>query len=89
METRHFLVSGRVQGVGFRYFVRTTAVRLHLTGWVRNTPDGAVECVARGQADKLALFSDELQKGPPLAKVTGVTERQAPDLTLEGFEIRH
>ena len=84
-----FLVTGRVQGVGFRYFARRVAARLGISGWVRNLPDGAVEAVADGSRDALARFQEELRSGPTLAVVEKVraAESDATE-TLEGFEIR-
>jgi acylphosphatase len=86
---QRFLVSGRVQGVGFRYFARRVAGRLGLVGWVRNLPDGGVEAVAEGSPEDLARFLSELRIGPTLADVTKV--RASPtdsSEALAGFEIR-
>ena len=66
----HVVVSGRVQGVGFRWFVRVRASRLGIAGWVRNRPDGSVEVAARGDADALATFERHLWAGPPGAATT-------------------
>ncbi|MGO4210681.1 acylphosphatase [Terriglobus sp. 2YAB30_2] len=60
---RHYLISGRVQGVGFRWFVHREAAELHLNGWVRNLPSGKVECVAAGSEDRLKELEDHLRKG--------------------------
>lgn len=65
-------VTGRVQGVGFRYFTRRQATRLGLTGWVRNQPDGSVELVAEGSRDALEALLAALQEGPPTSRVTRV-----------------
>ncbi len=59
----HFLIQGRVQGVGFRWFVHREASELDLRGWVRNTEDGDVEVVASGTADDLAELRASLKKG--------------------------
>ena len=83
-----FLVTGRVQGVGFRYFARRVATRLGISGWVRNLPDGAVEAVADGSPDALARFQEELRSGPTLAVVDTVRAADADPEVLEGFEIR-
>lgn len=69
----HYRVTGRVQGVGFRYFTLKTAQRLGLHGWVRNDEDGTVELVARGTAHALAALEAALAKGPPAAAVDSVT----------------
>jgi acylphosphatase len=86
---QRFLISGRVQGVGFRYFARRIATRLGIAGWVRNLPEGSVEAVAEGSPDALARFADELRSGPTLAVVDGVRATDSdPDEPLDGFEIR-
>jgi acylphosphatase len=70
----HAVVRGRVQGVGFRWFVREAAHRLGLAGWVRNLPDGSVEVAADGDDESIASFRVALQEGPGGASVTGVDE---------------
>src|SRR4051794_25389712 len=65
-------VSGRVQGVGFRYFVLRVASGLDLTGWVANTPDGSVQCVAEGERRDLERLLSALRDGPPGARVDRV-----------------
>ncbi|MDR0877139.1 MAG: acylphosphatase [Treponema sp.] len=68
----HALISGRVQGVGFRYTCYHEAGRLGLSGWVRNCPDGDVEIRAEGDREKLEAFLQWLQRGPPGARVDTV-----------------
>lgn len=68
----HAVVHGDVQGVGFRYFVVRRARDAGLVGWVRNRPDGAVECLAEGPRPALERLLDELHLGPRPAEVTGV-----------------
>jgi acylphosphatase len=86
---QRFLISGRVQGVGFRYFARRIATRLGIAGWVRNLPEGRVEAVAEGTPDALARFEDELRRGPTLAVVDAVRATDFdPDEPLDGFAIR-
>jgi acylphosphatase len=86
---QRFVVSGRVQGVGFRYFARRVATRLGISGWVRNLPDGAVEAVGEGSPDALARFQEEMRSGPTLAVVERVRLADSdPSEALEGFEIR-
>lgn len=63
------LVEGRVQGVGFRYTARREALRLGLTGWVRNLDEGSVEVFAEGEPAALSVFEDWLRAGPPGAWV--------------------
>jgi len=73
MKSRiHAYVSGRVQGVFFRYNTRKLAKKLGLTGWVRNLPDGRVEVVAEGDDEKLQLLIKFLHKGPSMARVEKV-----------------
>jgi acylphosphatase len=69
---RKYIVSGYVQGVGFRWFVRAIAQELGVTGWVRNLPDGRVEAEAAGAPEQLAAFEERLRQGPPGARVRGV-----------------
>ncbi len=70
----HAFVEGRVQGVGFRAFVIDNAIRLHLTGWVRNTWNGEVEVLAEGSREDLGAFLDLLREGPPAAMITQVRQ---------------
>lgn len=82
-------VAGRVQGVGFRYFVRREAVALGLEGWVANTPDGSVRCVAEGPRDQLELLLERLRTGPPAAIVERVSVAWMPGTrTLGPFGVR-
>ncbi len=84
-----FRVSGRVQGVGFRYATLDEARRLGLDGWVRNLPDGRVEVLARGEAARLDQFYHWLLQGPPAARVTGVERMCETTVNLStGFHIR-
>ena len=71
-------VSGRVQGVGFRYFVLREAMDLELDGWVANTPEGGVRCVAEGPRDRLETLVDRLREGPAAAIVERVSEAWMP-----------
>jgi acylphosphatase len=68
-QAKQIIVHGRVQGVGFRYFVQHTGNRLGLTGNVRNCPDSTVEIVVEGDARKIADFIKQVKKGPSLASV--------------------
>ena len=82
-------VSGRVQGVGFRYFVLREAMALGLTGWVANTPSGAVRCVAEGPRDSLESFEERLHDGPPAAIVEHVSVAWMPATdSFVSFEVR-
>lgn len=71
-----FRIRGRVQGVGFRYFVLRAARALGVGGWVRNCRDGSVEAVAQGDADALARFRAELRQGPPGSRVEEIAEAE-------------
>ena len=76
---RCFVVSGRVQGVGFRWWTRREAQALALVGTVRNRVDGTVEVIATGDEPALHELETRLHQGPPAAKVTRVVEEPAPD----------
>lgn len=69
MLTKHILISGRVQGVGFRAFVQRIAENHNICGWVRNLDDGRVEILVQMAADQWSDFQQELQKGPPRGRV--------------------
>jgi len=69
---RRYIISGRVQGVGFRYFTEATAQREGVAGWVRNLPDRSVEVVAEGDADAVARFERAVRRGPPGARIDQV-----------------
>ena len=86
-QTRKFVVSGRVQGVGFRYFVRQKAAEIGLAGWVRNRPDGTVEAEAGGSLEQLEAFEAALRAGPPLARVDHVAVAPAPPTRETAFRI--
>ncbi|MCS7182863.1 MAG: acylphosphatase [Thermoanaerobaculum sp.] len=85
--TRRFLVSGRVQGVGFRYFVFREAQRLGLSGFVRNLGDGRVEVVATGEEADLNRLEALLWRGPVMAHVTMVEVEEAEPANFNGFSI--
>jgi acylphosphatase len=87
---RRYLVSGRVQGVGFRWFVMEAASVEGITGWVRNVPDGAVEIVAEGDAEAVERFERAVRCGPPRARVDDVvTDVIAPTGRFLAFSARH
>jgi acylphosphatase len=86
----HFLVRGRVQGVGFRWFVHREASELALRGWVRNTEDGDVEIVVAGDEDGLAELRASLRKGPRGSRVDKVIEHilaESEAESLQAFKI--
>jgi len=78
---RRYLVTGRVQGVGYRDWTAHRARALELTGWVRNRSDGSVEIVAHGNQDALDRLAQSLVQGPPAAQVRSVRseDAQAPE----------
>lgn len=88
--TRHYLVSGTVQGVNFRSAVCDYAMPMDLRGWTRNLRDGRVEILARGNATALKQLETWLRQGPPGSRVAGlqVMPAQTPSLLPDGFEIR-
>lgn len=81
------LVTGRVQGVGFRWHAREQASRLGLAGWTRNLADGRVELHLEGREPALRAMLDWLARGPSAAQVHAVRERELPPQGLTGFEI--
>jgi len=83
-----FVVSGQVQGVGFRYSALAQAQRLGLSGWVGNRADGAVEDVACGTPEQLDAFRAWLQHGPRMARVERVEWSAAAEASPAGFVIR-
>ena len=88
---RRYLISGRVQGVGYRYFAARAAAHVGVRGWTRNLPDGRVEVWAAGEESQLDELEARLRKGPPLASVRTVqveNEAGAADVKIEGFHIR-
>ena len=89
VQARRFIVRGRVQGVGFRWFVEREAHILKIAGWVRNNPDGTVEVLAMGTRDQLAGMRSRLQEGPRAARVDDVEESEAePVAGLSSFQVR-
>jgi len=86
---RRMVISGRVQGVGFRYFARNAAVREGVTGWVQNLADGRVEAYVEGEAESVERVERALRSGPPRARVehVAVTSEDAAG-PMKGFNIR-
>ncbi len=86
---RLYIVSGRVQGVGFRHFVHRCAAAEGLHGWVRNLEDGRVEISAEGERESLARFEHHIGHGPPRARVEGIETLDIAAIGQEtGFAVR-
>jgi len=88
VPTFRFIVQGRVQGVGYRYFVLQQAEALGVTGFARNRTDGSVEVVAEGSDEALHDLEDRLRQGPSFAQVTGLDRAPLAPRGDQGFHIR-
>ncbi|MES0488560.1 MAG: acylphosphatase [Leptospirales bacterium] len=91
MEARHYIIMGKVQGVGYRFFVQNIARELALVGWVQNMPDGNVECAVMGNDQELEIFEKKIRKGPPLSRVVNMQRDKLSPYEMdpsEDFEIR-
>ena len=88
--TYNLLLSGRVQGVGFRYFVEVRAARYNIKGYVRNTYDNKVEVVCQGEPDNLDKFILEVKNGPSFSHITNVEIEEIIDAPFyDVFEIKY
>ena len=85
MTTVRLVVSGRVQHVGFRYFVIVAAERHGVRGWVRNRRDGSVEI---GAQEAPGAFFEEIRRGPPRARIDAIDRSETDEPRLAGFEVR-
>lgn len=86
----HYMVRGRVQGVGFRWFVHREAADLGLRGWVRNTDDGCVEALVAGDPEEVEQLSQAIRKGSRGSRVDGVAQHvldEAEGAALGPFQI--
>jgi acylphosphatase len=88
VAANRYIVVGRVQGVGYRYFVLRQAEALGLTGYARNRPDGSVEVVAEGAEGLLAQLEESLREGPSFSMVTAVEREAIAPRGDSGFHIR-
>jgi len=79
----HFMVRGRVQGVGFRWYVHREAAEIGLRGWVKNTDDGHVEVVAAGDQEQIAELKEALHKGSRGSRVDAVIEHELEEMEAE------
>lgn len=87
MIARRALVSGRVQGVGFRFFAERAARAASVRGWVRNLPDGRVETLAEGEESAVARYLESIRKGPSGGRVDSVEIEERTPEGHEGFGI--
>jgi acylphosphatase len=78
VQAKRIVVHGRVQGVGFRFFVRDAGMRLGLAGNVSNLPDSTVEIIVEGNPKRIAEFIAEVQKGPSLARIERLEIQDLP-----------
>jgi len=88
MPAFRYIVQGRVQGVGYRYYARRQAEALGVSGYARNRPDGSVEVVAEGAPKALEDFETRLRAGPDFASVSGVDSAPIEERGDSGFSIR-
>lgn len=86
---KRLIVSGRVQGVGFRYFSQETAQRFGIKGWVRNLSDGTVELHVEGTANEVDAFQQALKDGNRFVGVERIEETEANDQEFHSFDIRY
>jgi acylphosphatase len=84
---RRAVISGRVQGVGFRFFAERAAMEAGVAGWVRNRSDGTVETIAEGDAASVARYLDTLRAGPAGSRVASLYEEEAEVRQYGSFEI--
>ncbi|HEX8356259.1 MAG TPA: acylphosphatase [Segetibacter sp.] len=87
MPTVKLLIQGKVQGVFYRAAAKDKARELHITGWIRNTPDEKVEAVVSGSQEKLQTFVEWCKKGPQRAEVSEVIATAQEEINFETFEI--
>ena len=84
----HVFISGKVQGVGYRYFTTKQASQLNISGWVRNLPDGRVEAIFEGEGEVVEKMIKWCHKGSPSAVVEDVSVEYFELEGLQGFEVR-
>ena len=90
MKRIKITVSGRVQGVCFRYFTHKTALKLNIQGYVKNLYNGNVEAIAIGSEENIEKFFIEIQKGPPASRVDNVEIEELTDsVNYDSFEITY
>jgi len=90
MVQYEIVVHGRVQGVGFRYFVQKKANELGIKGWVRNRPDGSVQAVAIGDENSIQTFIGHLETGPALSRVDNLSKYKSDKLSdFDTFKVKY
>jgi len=85
MSAKRLVIAGRVQGVGYRYWMEAEAVRLGVSGWVRNGADGTVEALVHGDSAAVEELLRACRLGPAMAEVTSITEELAEPEAAPGF----
>lgn len=89
MPRKHIIVSGRVQGVGFRYHSQVLAQSCRMTGWVRNLYSGDVELEIQGQEPDMMQFLDKLERGSAFIRVDHIEIEDREEIHESSFEIKH
>ncbi len=90
MVQYEIIISGRVQGVGFRYYVHQKANEMGIKGWVKNTIDGNVLVTAQGDEAEIGTFIDYLYVGPPLARVDRISKQKMDSLSdFNNFSVKY
>ncbi|UQZ74625.1 acylphosphatase [Niallia circulans] len=88
MKQQHLIINGRVQGVGFRYFVQMIAMENQITGWVRNKADGTVECMAIASSETLRAFVEKVKRGNRFARVDHIEIQESePEELFSSFKV--
>lgn len=88
-EARYLIVSGKVQGVGFRYLTQMTAIECDIMGWVKNEANGSVSIHAEGTKENIEVFCEKLKKGNHFARVQAIREQETAVEQFSSFRIRY
>ncbi len=89
MPASHYILKGRVQGVGFRYFAYHVARDLHIQGWARNLRNGDLEIHAQGDPERMWQFLDQIRSGPSFAAVNSIEVLKVDEQDFTDFSIEH
>lgn len=90
IKTYNILISGRVHGVGFRYFTLSRADKYDVKGYVKNTPDNKVEIICQGEEEKIDPFLEDIKKGPSFSIIRGIAIEDIPENKIyDCFEIKY